>query len=573
MLSRYYVRILKRYFALKATKGLLMFQLCLSALLRTLAKAGLPLSSAAIIDRLTDQNFEGALLATAVFAANVIVYVSFRHYNHWAYKHNALYIHDELQRRLLKKATELDLGYSAEISHASIINTAYEDVTMCQRVPDYFFDAITQIFGMFISVAVLFFVDSKIGLITLGLLLLSLASFAFHTRRRDHFKDVQRGYQDEVSSLYSQIIDGHKEIHAFNLKADLESYLEGYLALWKRANLRQRFHRDFAASFVPYYVGVARIIIYFITAGLILSGEYSVAMLILVIGYFDDIRSNFDKVTDHIDQISRCSVAINRVYKILNFKTDHMLKFGQDNTDDISGLVEFKNVSFVYTDAGKKGPKFQNISFTAKPQSLTAIVGKSGSGKTTVFRLLLRFYKLTKGEILLDGKSIYDYSAEVYSNNVSIVTQKPFIFDMTIRENLDLVDKNHAHQIAACKTAGIHDTIMKLEKGYDTPLVADADNLSLGQKQLLSLARTLLSRSEVLLFDEVTSTLDPATTAKVVSVLKKLKNSHTVLMITHKPELMRLADNIIVIDKGEKVGEGIHKKLLSSCPEYKLLQK
>ena len=143
---------------------------------------------------------------------------------------------------------------------------------------------------------------------------------------------------------------------------------------------------------------------------------------------------------------------------------------------------------------------------------------------------------------------------------------------MTIRENLNMVDSNQEHQIEACKMAGIHDAIMRLDKGYDTILVSDATNLSAGQKQLLALARTLLSRAEILLFDEVTSTLDADTTKQVVKVLKNLKKDHTVLVITHKPEIMRQMDELLVIDKGRLVGRGTHKNLLNNN-YYKLLQK
>ncbi|MBO7699369.1 ABC transporter ATP-binding protein, partial [Candidatus Saccharibacteria bacterium] len=187
-------------------------------------------------------------------------------------------------------------------------------------------------------------------------------------------------------------------------------------------------------------------------------------------------------------------------------------------------------------------------------------------------RLLLRLYKPTRGKITIDGKNIKDYNKEVYATNVSIVTQKPFVFDLSIRENLNMVDRNIERQIDACKKAGIHDFIMSLEKGYDTVLVQDGANLSAGHKQLLSLARTLLSKSEVLLFDEVTSTLDSDTTKQVISVLKLLKKDHTVLVVTHKPEVMRAMDELIVLDEGRMVGRGTHQNLLHN-KFYQLLQK
>lgn len=144
---------------------------------------------------------------------------------------------------------------------------------------------------------------------------------------------------------------------------------------------------------------------------------------------------------------------------------------------------------------------------------------------------------------------------------------------MSIRENLSLVDSNHENQIAACKRAGIHDYIMSLKDGYNTKLVSDAENISSGQKQLIALARTLLSKSEVLLFDEVTSSLDMNTSKQIINILKDLKQDHTILMITHKPQLMKMADEIIVIDKGRLVGKGKHKELIENNKYYQILQK
>ena len=168
---------------------------------------------------------------------------------------------------------------------------------------------------------------------------------------------------------------------------------------------------------------------------------------------------------------------------------------------------------------------------------------------------------------------IYDFTKDVYSSNVTVVNQKPFIFNMSIRKNLNFVDTNINNQIEACKKVGMHDFIMGLPDGYNTILRENANNISGGQKQLISIARTLLSKSEILLFDEVTAQLDPATTKHIINIMKDLKVDHTILMITHKPQLMKLADEIIVIDKGKVVGMGEHKVLIEKNKYYQLLQK
>ena len=207
----------------------------------------------------------------------------------------------------------------------------------------------------------------------------------------------------------------------------------------------------------------------------------------------------------------------------------------------------------------------------AEPNKLTTIVGKTGSGKTTLFNLLLRLYKVDKGKILIDDLDIYEYAKDVYNTNISIVNQKTFIFNMSIRENLSLIDSNKKRQIDACKRVGIHDFIMSLPDGYNTVLKEDATNISGGQKQLLSLARALLTTSEIILLDEVTSSLDSNTTKKITTLLNDLKTDHTIISITHNKELMKISDNLIVMNEGIIECIGKHENLLVNNEIYKKL--
>ncbi|MBR2864223.1 ABC transporter ATP-binding protein [Candidatus Saccharibacteria bacterium] len=565
---RYYYKLLKKFFSLGATDKHLMRNLFITAGLRTGAYLLVPCAAAMIVDSATDGDYTMALVNTGFFAVSAFLYTLFHHMNYKSYADNAMYIHDELQRKILDKVVTFNQDFTKNISQAEIINTAFEDVTMNQRIPDYFFDLITNFISIVADVIIMIFVDPLIGGITFGLTMCAMAVFIYHMKRRDHYTALHREDQDDIAGLYSQMIDGHKEVHTFNMEENLKDILEDNKKDWKRNFFRKRLHSDLGESLTPFLLGSARVISYFIAAGLILKGEYNIATLVLIIGYFDNMQQSYDGVTDIILNITKSSVAIERVYKLLNYKSPRKQKFGTNDTDDIAGKVQFSNVSFTY---GRK-PQMRKVSFVLYPGSLTGIVGKSGSGKSTIFRLLLRLYKPTRGKILIDGKNIRDYTKEVYASNVSIVTQKPFVFDMSIRENLNMVDSNHEHQIEACKMVGIHDVIMKLSKGYDTILVSDATNLSAGQKQLLALARTLLSKAEILLFDEVTSTLDASTTKQVIGILKKLKKDHTVLVITHKPEVMRQMDELLVIDNGHLVGRGTHKNLLNN-KYYKLLQK
>lgn len=568
MIKRYYL-IVKKFFSLGANNKKLLFHLFFSAFLRSLSLLLIPFTASMIVKYAAISDFNRAIIWILIFLISSLIYVLFHHYNFVAYSNSSIFTHNKLQQLILNKVTTYDENFSKEISTPYIVNTAFNDVGNVMKIPDITFDAIAEAINIIVAIAILMKVNFIIGLLSLVLNIISLYTSAKNMEKKEFYLAGQRKYQDSISGLMGQIIDGNKEIKSFNMKDDISGYLENYKKQWRKNYFKKRKYNDNVYVFVPAILGFGKILIYLISIYLILGDKYNVATLVLIIGYYENIQTEFSKFFNKLNDISGNTTRVDRIYKILNYKTKNMLDFGKNDNDMINGKIEFKNVSFTY----EKQEVIKNVSFKIQPKSFIAIVGKSGSGKSTIFRLLLRLYKANQGDILLDNENIYEYSKDVYSSNVAIVTQKPFIFDMSIRENLSLVDSNHQHQIEACKRAGIHDYIMSLKDGYNTKMISDAENISSGQKQLIALARTLLSKSEVLLFDEVTSTLDINTSKKIMKILKDLKKDHTILMITHKPQLMKLADEIIVIDHGRLVGNGKHKELLKNNKYYQVLQK
>lgn len=568
MIKRYFT-VVKKYFRLGANNKKLLFHLFFSSFLKVTSFLMIPFMASKIVLYATNQEIYQTLHYAFYFLIFSFIYVMCHHYNYVAYKNNSIYTHNKFQQLILDKVTSFDENFTKNMPTSYIVNTAYNDIGEVMQIPDQFFDAITGIISIVIALVILLSVHISIGMIAIILTVISIYMMGKLMKQREYHYARQRKHEDSISGLIGQVIDGNKEIQAFNMKDDLNQYLEIDKKKWKTDYFQTRKYIDQMFVMVPSFLGIGKICAYMVLIYLILKGQYEVATLVLVIGYYENIEKEFHTTLNRLYKLSGNTTRVDRLHKILNYKNKNMLTFGNNPTDDIKGKIEFKQVSFDY----EKQEIMKNISFQIQPQTFTAIVGKSGSGKSTIFRLLLRLYKVKQGEILLDGESIYDYTKEVYSSNVSIVTQKPFIFDMSIQENLNLVDANHEHQIEACKKAGIHDYIMNLKDGYKTKLVGDAENISSGQKQLIALARTLLSKSEVLLFDEVTSSLDVNTSKQIMKILKGLKKEHTILMITHKPSFMKLADEIIVIDHGKIVGKGTHDELMKTNKYYQLLQK
>ena len=564
-----YFKIYKKYLKLHANDKKLLFALFFSAFLRSTTVLGIPIFASKIVEYATIQDFNNAFLNVFYLSINYLIYNIVYHWNYVAYRNNSNYVYTKLQENVIESVVKYDENFTKKVSKSYLINTVANDTFEVCMFDDRMVDAVTHFISLIISLIILLNYNIYIGIIVLLFNILYLYLLDKGQKKRDYYLNGQRKQQDKIVEMFTQILDGNKEIKSFSMSDKLNDYLNLYKKEWRKQYFLKRKYWDINECILPILIIVAKITSYAIVIFEILKGNMNVGMLILVVGYIDRIETENTEFFKRINKMSASSVRIDRLYNVMYYNNKNMLSFGNNITDDIFGNVSFENVSFTYENK----LILNNISFDIHANSLTAIVGKSGSGKSTIFRLLLRLYKLDKGNIYIDGINIYEYSNKIYSSNVSITTQKPFIFNMSIKENLSLIDSNHEHQVEACKRVGIHNFIMSLPKGYNTILKEDAVDISGGQKQLIALARTLLSKSEILLFDEVTASLDPNTAKHVMNVLKNLKKDHTVIMITHKPKLMKMADNILVIDHGKIVGNGKHKELIKNNKYYKLLQK
>lgn len=250
---------------------------------------------------------------------------------------------------------------------------------------------------------------------------------------------------------------------------------------------------------------------------------------------------------------------------------------GMENAEEIKVLspiqniksneIEFKNVSFSYG----KGEVLKGISVALKPNTLTAIIGPSGSGKTTFCKLIPRFYDVSEGEILIGGAKITNISTEELMKNISMVFQNVYLFEDTIMNNIRLAKPNASDEdiISAAKKARCHDFIKSLQKGYETKIGEAGSTLSGGEKQRIAIARAILKDAPIVILDEFTSALDVENERHILQAIDNLVQNKTVIMIAHRLETVRKADNIIVLDKGEIAQEGTHNELITQDGIYK----
>lgn len=308
----------------------------------------------------------------------------------------------------------------------------------------------------------------------------------------------------------------------------------------------------------------------FIVLGIYLVSIHNLTISNFVILYMyqSQVYNLLSYMTKFLEYYKNFNVSAGRVFQVLDDEVFKKESFGDLHIGKINGDFEFKNVSFSYTD-GK--PILKNLNFSVSANETVSFVGKSGAGKSTIFSLLTRLYPIEKGKILIDGHNINTLDRDSIRDNISIITQNPYIFNFSIRENLKIVkeDVTDEEMIEACKTACLHDFIMTLEDGYDTVVGEGGLTLSGGERQRLAIARALLKKTEIILFDEATSALDNKTQNSIRKAIRNMQGEYTILMIAHRLSTVIDSDRIVVIDDGKVVDEGTHEYLLHHSDLYR----
>lgn len=564
------VTIICDFFRLVKGSKKWIFLLFFGSIMAHVSSLLIPVFTSNIVYEVTMGNANQTYLNIGFLAITYLIYNLFWYLNYVSYSHNFQYSYKNLREKIINKIFTYDNDFSDKISKGTILNTVNTDTANLSEM----IDNVCEIIVVFLKVIIMIFIFLKtnicIGILILLLECLYLESFDYCNVKSTKYLRGTQKYRDKLTDNLSQILNGLGEIRVFNLHEKIKNNFYIIANKWSNQYMLKRKYINIRSTLLPLIIHFGKIILYLILVSLVLNGTYEVNTLILLITYFENIMSNTKELMGYSRQIREWSISITRIDEILNYSSKGQITFGNNDNDYINGLIEFQNVSFSYKS--KNRGNIKNISFIAEPNHITALVGHSGSGKTTITNLILRKYKVDEGKILIDHENIYEYSKKVYSTNVVGVNQSPFIFNMSIRKNLGLIDPNFKNQVEACKRVGIHDYIMSLPKGYNTVLTENGSNFSGGQRQLLAIARTLLSKAEILIFDEVTSSLDTLLVEKIKDIFENLKLDHTILIVTHKKDVMKIADKIVVLNQGKIVGQGTHQELMKGNQYYIDLQ-
>ena len=334
------------------------------------------------------------------------------------------------------------------------------------------------------------------------------------------------------------------------------------------------------SKYESWYNGLNNIIYYvlqfiiLLTCGyLFIKGHIVYSVFMMINNYIWRIDEVAETLSSFGVNYNKVKVSLSRIDDVVNNRVFKDEEFGNVNLENVTGNVKFKNVSFKYTK--KESLTLDNLSFVIKPNQKTAIVGRSGNGKSTIFNLLLRYFDATSGEVLIDETNIKDLTENSLRSTISCVRQSPFLFNMSILDNFKIVkpDITLKEIKEVCKRAYIDEYIESLPKKYNTIIGEGGINLSGGQKQRLAIARTLLLNTKIILFDEATSALDNESQEYIKKTIDALAKDHTIIIVAHRLSTIIDADEILVIEKGKLSMKGTHKELLNKSKIYKGLYK
>ena len=381
----------------------------------------------------------------------------------------------------------------------------------------------------------------------------------------------KRKADEKVTSLTSELIRGIRDIKMLNAKASFFKKLDLSIDELNDKYLEARNIDINYNLLIETLISIANFLLIAIFVYLIKLDMLSVPMAVALYSYRDRLLTNFmERISQLLEEITRFNLSFERVSAILGNDKYSKEKFGTKEIKKVKGNFEFKNVTFSYTDGLKV---LDNISFKVDANTTIGFVGESGSGKTTIFNLICKLYNADSGEILIDNYNINDLTEKSIRGNITIIGQNPYVFNMSIIDNMKLVKDNVSLKEIkeACKLACLDEFIESLPEKYNTVIGEGGVTLSGGQKQRLAIARALIQKTEIILFDEATSALDNETQRKIQEAIDNLKSEYTIMIIAHRFSTILNCDKIFFIKDGKVVDSGTHNKLLKSCKDYKKL--
>jgi ATP-binding cassette subfamily B multidrug efflux pump len=469
----------------------------------------------------------------------------------------------DMRRAMFEHLQRVSLSFMDKTEVGRLMSRLSGDVNSMQEFLETSVLSVGDIVLLFGIVGVLLFLDFRLGLLTLSTMpALFVVRLYWLPRAKVAFMDAHETNSIANGAL-AEGINGVRTVQSLERQRVNFDLYEEKARQNLKTHLRASKYAQVMVPIVDTLTGTAMAIVIVVGGSMVLNGGLDVGVMVAFLFYiqrfFDPIRS----LTMQYSVMQRAMASGQRISEVLDVPVEVA-----DRADavklspEMDGSVEFRNVTFGYR---KDLPILKNVSFQVAPGETVAIVGPTGSGKSSCMSLVHRFYDVWSGEVRVGGHDVRELTQDSLGRQVSMVLQEPFLFSGTVLENIRYhkTEASREEVIRAARAVGAHDFIMALPNGYDSILGQRGNNISLGQRQLLSFARALVADSKILVLDEATANIDSYTERQIQKALVKLLEGRTGLVIAHRLATIRGADRIIVLQQGEIVEEGNHDQLMA----------
>ena len=472
------------------------------------------------------------------------------------------YVVRDLRNDAIQKIETLPLSYIDSHSQGDIVSRIIADA---DQFADGLLMGFTQAFSGVVTIigTLIFMIRMSISITLVVVLLTPLSLFvaSFISKKTFNMFKLQSETRGEQTAFIDEMISNEKVVKAFSRE---EQTIEKFASMnedLKNASLKAIFFSSLTNPMTRFVYNVIYAFVALFGAIGVISGNMSIGILTCMLSYVNQYTKPFNEITGVITELQNAFACIERIFELLNAKSEPLDKFDAVCLDDLEGNIEIKDVFFSYN---KEKKLIEDFNLSVKKGQKVAIVGPTGAGKSTIINLLMRYYDTDKGIISVDGYDIKDIQRESLRSNYGMVLQETWLRNGTIRDNICLgkPDASEEEILRAAKSSHAHSFIRRLENGYDTIISDDGGNLSQGQKQLLCIARIMLLLPPMLILDEATSSIDTRTEKKIQSAFNMLMEGKTSFIIAHRLSTIKNADTILVMKDGHIIESGNHESLI-----------
>lgn len=475
-------------------------------------------------------------------------------------------IHD-LRRDLSEKINKIPVSYFDSQQFGNVLGRFTSDVeTVSNALQQSFLQIINAFVTIFAVMFMVFYLNWKLALIVVAIIPINYFSAKFILKKSQPYFKKQADTLGDMNGFVQENLSGFNVIKLYGREEISSEEFRDITENLQEVGFKASFISGIMMPVLSAISDMAYLLIAMLSALQVLAGALTIGNMQAFVQYVWQISQPVQTITQLASILQSAKSSLERIFEVLD-EPEEAAEVKEQLTHDLSGQVTFEDVSFQYTP---DKPLIRNFNLDVKPGEMVAIVGPTGAGKTTLINLLMRFYDVTGGSIKIDGHDIRNLSRQEYRKQFGMVLQDAWLYEATIKENLRFgnLDATDEEIVEAAKAANVDHFIRTLPGGYNMEMNQESSNVSLGQKQLLTIARALLADPKILILDEATSSVDTRLELLIQKAMEKLMYGRTSFVIAHRLSTIQDADKILVLNNGQIVEQGNHESLLAAKGFY-----